>query len=157
MPGRRSISLLVNRGFPMSKRRYQSRNPSQRQLRVGELVRRNLARILAELPIGDGDSPAPPLTVGEVKMSPDLKRATVFVLPLGGRNTEASLEALNERRREIRRILNRSLRLKFSPALEFVPDPVFDQMDEMQRLFNLESVRQDIDATRTEEDKRLDE
>ena len=87
-------------------------------------------------------------------MSPDLKRATVFVLPLGGQNTEVVLEALNEHRRDIRRKLNRSLRLKFSPALEFVPDPVFDQMDEMRRLLSLESVRQDLDAPQSREDEQ---
>ena len=137
----------------MSKRDYQSHSPSQRQLRVGELIRRNLAAILAEWALDDG-VPTPPLTVGEVRMSPDLKRATVFVLPLGGQNTEAVLEALNEHRRDIRRKLNRSLRLKFSPALDFVPDPVFDQMDEMRRLLNLESVRQDLDAPQNGEDEQ---
>ena len=136
----------------MSKRGHRPRGPTQRQLRVGELVRRKLALILADWVPQEDNSPSVPVTVGEVRMSPDLRRATVYVLPLGGQNTETVLAALNEHRRDIRRKLNRTLYLKYSPALEFVADPAFDQMDETRRLLSLESVRRDLSISRLQED-----
>ncbi len=136
----------------MSKRGYRQRGPSQRQLRVGELVRRKLAQILSDWIPQEDNSHSAPITVGEVRMSPDLRKATVYVLPLGGQNTDIVLKALNEHRRDIRRKLNRTLYLKFSPALEFVADPAFDQMDETRRLLSLEPVRRDLSVARLRED-----
>lgn len=117
---------------------------TQRQLRVGELVRRGLAEILFQWDSYDENMAGVSITVGEVRMSPDLKKATVFVSPLGGKFMEETVTALNENRREIRQQLNKKLTLKFSPSLHFVPDPLYDQMDNTRRLFNLEEVKRDL-------------
>lgn len=117
---------------------------TQRQLRVGELVRRGLAEILFQWDSYDENMAGVSITVGEVRMSPDLKKATVFVSPLGGKFMEETVTALNENRREIRQQLNKKLTLKFSPGLHFVPDPLYDQMDNTRRLFNLEEVKRDL-------------
>ena len=77
-------------------------------------------------------------------MSPDLRRATVYVLPLGGANSEEVVGALNANRSEIRKQLNKSVNLKRSPALTFVSDSLFDQMDDMSRLFNRDDIKRDL-------------
>ncbi len=117
---------------------------SQRQLRVGELVRRGLAEILFEWDTYGESLSRVSITVGEVRMSPDLKKATVFVSPLGGKHMEETVTALNEGRKEIRHQLNKKLTLKFSPSLHFVSDPLYDQMDNTRRLLNLEEVKRDL-------------
>ncbi len=127
------------------------RGPSQRQLRVGELIRRTLSEVLAR-----GDLHAPGLsgrsiTVGEVRTSPDLKVATVYVLPLGGIDTEGVLEALNQNRSELRRIVTKTMQLKYSPELRFQADRTFDQMDETRRLLSDRVVRQDVEAADQDE------
>lgn len=120
--------------------------PSQRQLRVGELIRRALSEHLARGDIFDPDLAHVSITVGEVRTSPDLRVATVFVLPLGGGNADVVIEALNRNRREIRHILTKSVRLKYSPELKFMADTSFDQMDATTRLLQSDRVRQDIEG-----------
>ncbi len=107
-------------------------------------MRRALAELLADGSLKVPDIPDVPVTVSEVKLSPDLRKATVYVLPLGGAQTDEVVQALNRERREIRRILNRRVQLKHSPELRFVDDPMFDRLDHMRRLFNQEAVRRDI-------------
>ena len=119
--------------------------PSQRQLRVGELIRRTLARALAQGEIHDPDLARMSITVGEVQTSPDLKIATVFVLPLGGGEREKAIEALARNRSELRRIVGRSTALKFTPDLRFVIDETFDRMDDTRRLFSKDDVQRDLD------------
>lgn len=129
----------------MSKRAIEStQGPSQRQLRVGELIRRALAEILARGDIHDPDLAHVSITVGEVRTTPDLRLAHVYVLPLGGANADNVIEALNRNKSWLRRAVNRSVRLKYSPDLKFVCDQTFDQMDETQRLLSQDSVRQDL-------------
>ncbi len=131
----------------MSKRRFsENSGPSQRQLRVGELIRRTLADVLSRGDLYDADIAHMSITVGEVRTSPDLKVATVHVMPLGGQNVDLVTEALNRNKSELRRHLNRNVHLKFSPELRFVPDTTFDQMDETRRLLDQENVRRDLDA-----------
>ncbi len=117
---------------------------TQRQLRVGELVRRGLAEILFQWDSYSETLSPVSITIGEVRMSPDLKKATVFVSPLGGDRMEETVTSLNESRREIRHQLNKKLTLKFSPSLYFVSDPLYDQMDNTRRLFNLDEVKRDL-------------
>lgn len=117
--------------------------PSQRQLRVGELVRRSIAEILADWTPDTNEMSQVSVTVGEVRMSSDLRGATVFVLPLGGKRTEDVIGQLNAERQMIRRELGRDLHLKYLPRLNFVADRVFDQMDETRRLLDLDVVRKD--------------
>ncbi|WP_139307582.1 30S ribosome-binding factor RbfA [Rhodovulum sp. ES.010] len=118
--------------------------PSQRQLRVGELIRRTLSEVLARGDVHDPELNALSITVGEVRTSPDLKVATAYVLPLGGRGAEDALEALKRNRGELRRALSKKVDLKFSPELRFVIDQTFDRMDETRRLLAQEDVQRDI-------------
>lgn len=126
--------------------------PSQRQLRVGEVIRRALSEHLARGDVFDPDLAHVSITVGEVRTSPDLRVATVYVLPLGGTDTETVIDALNRNRREIRHILTKSIRLKYSPELRFMPDTSFDQMDATSRLLASEKVRQDLEGTPDKDD-----
>lgn len=119
--------------------------PSQRQLRVGEIVRRALSDILLR-----GDHLVPELanasiTVGEVRMSPDLRQATVYVLPLGGKDAEAVMAGLAEARGELRRQVTKQVTLKFSPQLKFVLDDSFDRLDHTREIFAQPRVARDLD------------
>ena len=121
------------------------RGPSQRQLRVAELIRRRLSEVLARGEVHDPVLNAMSITVGEVVASPDLKVATAYVLPLGGGDREAMLQALKENRSELRRVVTKSLALKFSPELRFKIDETFDRLDDSRALFGRDDVRRDID------------
>jgi ribosome-binding factor A len=120
--------------------------PSQRQLRVGELIRRTLSDLLARGDVHDPDLTGLSITVGEVRTTPDLKMATVYVLPLGGAGAETALAALRRNRAELRRAVSRNLTLKYAPDLRFELDDTFDRMDETRRLFAQEKVARDVAA-----------
>lgn len=140
----------------MAKQRSsEGRGPSQRQLRVAELIRRTLSEILVRGEVHDPDLNRMSITVGEVRTSPDLRVATAFILPLGGNDAEGALSALRRNRYEIRRLVNKALTLKFSPELRFAIDDTFDRMDHTRRLFEQEDVRRDInkDTSDDSEDK----
>ena len=120
-----------------------SAGPSQRQLRVGELIRHALAEILQR-----GDVPDPVLeraviTVPEVKMTPDLKLATAYVMPLGGRDEEAVLRALDKNRKLLRQEVARRVNLKFAPDLRFRRDESFDEAARIDALLRSERVARD--------------
>ncbi|MEM1388166.1 MAG: 30S ribosome-binding factor RbfA [Pseudomonadota bacterium] len=121
------------------------RGPSQRQLRVGELIRRTLSDVLGRGDIHDPELNRLSIRVGEVRTSPDLRVATAYVMPLGGSGQVEALEALKRNRGELRRAVNKGLTLKFSPELRFVIDQSFDQMDETRRLLEQDQVRRDLD------------
>lgn len=120
--------------------------PSQRQLRVGELIRRTLSDVLARGDVHDPDLNRLSVTVGEVRTSPDLKIATAYVLPLGGDGREDVIELLAKNKSELRRIIGKKLALKFAPDLRFRIDETFDQLDETRRLFAQDDVRRDVDG-----------
>ncbi|MBC6437377.1 MAG: 30S ribosome-binding factor RbfA [Rhodobacteraceae bacterium] len=120
--------------------------PSQRQLRVGELIRRILADVLHQGRVHDPELNAMSITVGEVRASPDLKGATVYVMPLGGGGRDAALEALARNRAGLRRAVSRQLALKYAPDLRFIIDESFDRMDETRRLLAQDRVRRDIEG-----------
>lgn len=120
--------------------------PSQRQLKVGEEIRRALSGILLRGDLHDDELARLSITVSEVRVSPDLRNATAFVLPLGGHHAEEALAALKRNKGEIRRALSKEVRLKYSPDLSFVRDDGYDRMDEARRLLNSERVRADLDA-----------
>lgn len=117
--------------------------PSHRQLRVGENIRRALSDILLRGDTHDPDLTRHSITVSEVRTSPDLRQATVFVLPLGGRDAEAALAALQRNAAELRRLVVRAVTLKYAPELRFVLDESFDRMDAARRLLDEETVRRD--------------
>ena len=131
----------------MAKNRFsEGPGPSQRQLRVGELIRRRLSDVLLRGDIHDPELNAISITVGEVRCSPDLKVATAYVLPLGGRDIEGTLDALRRNRSEIRRAVAKGLDLKYAPELRFAPDETFDRMDDTRRLLAEDTVRRDIES-----------
>lgn len=122
-----------------------ARAPSQRQLRVGELVRRALSDVLMRGETHEQELAGVSITVGEVRMSPDLRVATAYVLPLGGRDIDRVMAALDRARPELRRSVARQVRLKFSPELRFAVDETFDKMDRTRAMLADERVRQDLD------------
>ncbi len=123
----------------------EGRGPSQRQLRVGELIRRTLARVLTQGDIHDPDLNRMSITVGEVRVTPDLRIATAFVLPMGGKGQEDALKLLARNKGELRHILGKELALKHAPDLRFRLDETFDRMDETRRLLNQDDVRRDLE------------
>ena len=125
---------------------YDGPGPSQRQLRVGELIRRALSDILMQGTIHDPDLNKISVTVSEVAASPDLKIATAYVCPLGGQGGDDLIALLAKNKAEIRRSISKKLTLKYTPDLRFRLDETFDRMDETRRLFNQESVRRDLDT-----------
>ena len=120
--------------------------PSQRQLRVGELIRRALSDILMQGTIHDPDLNRISVTVSEVNASPDLKIATAYVCPLGGQGGEDLIALLAKNKSEIRRSISKKLTLKYTPDLRFRIDETFDRMDETRRLFSQENVKRDLDT-----------
>ena len=119
--------------------------PNQRQLRVGEVIRRALSEILARGEVHDPDLAHVSVTVAEVQVSPDLRHATAFVLPLGGVNTAEVVRALSKNRVELRRLVTDRIDLRFSPELAFRPDTRFDQMDRTRELLRSDPVRRDLE------------
>ena len=120
--------------------------PSQRQLRVGELIRRALSDILMQGAIHDPDLNRISVTVSEVTASPDLKIATAYVCPLGGQGGEDLIALLAKNKSEIRRSISKKLTLKYTPDLRFRIDETFDRMDETRRLFSQENIKRDLDT-----------
>ena len=128
-----------------SKRTHSGNGPSQRQLRVGELIRRSLSEVLNRAEIHDPDLNAMSITVGEVSCSPDLKVATCYVMPLmGGAKVEDAIAALARNKTELRRRVMNGLTLKYAPDLRFRPDETFDRLDETRRLFSDPAVLRDL-------------
>jgi ribosome-binding factor A len=127
-----------------------AKQPSQstalRQLRVGELIRRTLSDVLNRSEIHDPDLNRMSITIGEVRCSNDLKVATVHIMPLGGANVEAAIEALSRNKYELRRRVAKELTLKYAPDLRFRPDETFSALDETRRLFSNPTVQRDIAA-----------
>ena len=117
---------------------------SQRQLRVGELVRHAVADILARGGIHDPVIETHLVTVPEVRMSPDLRLATVYVMPLGGKDLKPVLAALDSHKKYIRGEVAHAINLKFAPDIRFLPDETFDEADRIERLLASEKVRRDL-------------
>jgi ribosome-binding factor A len=122
-----------------------STGPSQRQLRVGELIRHALAELLSRGEIHDQVLASHLLTIPEVRMSPDLRLATIFVMPLGGKDVGPVLAALESHKRFIRGEVARAINLKFAPDVRFLADESFDQALRIDRLLASDKVRQDLD------------
>ena len=125
--------------------------PSQRQLRVGELIRRTLSEVLARGDVHDPDLNRMSITVGEVRTSPDLRIATAYVLPLGGKGQDEVIKLLARNKGELRRAVSKKLALKFAPDLRFQLDETFDWMDDTRRMLNQDTVRRDTEAPDTPE------
>jgi len=117
---------------------------SQRQLRVGEAVRHAVADILVQGHVHDPDIEGHTITVPEVRMSPDLKLATIYVMPLGGRDTDIVVAALERNKKFLRGEVARRVNLKFAPDLRFRVDERFDEAERIEKLLRTPAVQRDL-------------
>jgi len=120
------------------------RGPSQRQLRVGEMLRHALAQILVRGEIRDPDLEAVSVTVTQVKPSGDMRHATVFVEPLGGKNAAQIVAALNRHKAFLRGEMGHMIELKFTPELRFVEDESFAEAQKIETLLKSDRVQRDL-------------
>jgi ribosome-binding factor A len=126
--------------------REQSSAPSQRALRAGELVRHALAEILARGEVHDPVIETHLITVAEARMSPDLRLATIYVMPLGGQDEKSVLAALDRNRRFLRGEIARRVNLKFAPDIRFRIDERFDEAQRIEDLLRSPEVARDLDG-----------
>jgi ribosome-binding factor A len=131
--------------MPRHTQRSQTAGPSQRALRVGELVRHALADMLTRGEVHDPVIEAHTITVPEVRMSPDLKLATVYVMPLGGKDVSDVVAALDRNKRFLRGEIAHRVNLKFAPDLRFRIDDRFDEAARIDKLLASPRVRRDLE------------
>lgn len=142
----------------MAKRFEQTTGPSQRQQRVAELVRHALAEVLSRGDLQDDVLTRNVITIPEVRMSPDLKLATAYVMPLGGKDEDAVIKALEKNKKLLRQEVARRVNLKFAPDLRFRRDESFDEAARIDALLRSERVARDTgklapDATDDDNDE----
>lgn len=118
--------------------------PTHRVERAGELVRHALSEILARGEVLDAELGRRPVTVSAVRMSSDLKLATVSIMPLGGEQASATLEALNQHKKELRAQVAHRINLKFAPDLRFALDPSFDAQARIEAILKSPKVARDL-------------
>jgi ribosome-binding factor A len=122
----------------------QGGEPSQRMLRVGELIRHAMSELLIRSAIGDPVLESQAITIPEVRMSPDLKLATIFVMPLGGTRVVDVLAALDRHKKVLRGEIARRINLRFAPDIRFKADPSFDYGAKIDALLALPEVKRDL-------------
>jgi len=137
--------------MPSHHKKSSASGGSQRQLRVGETVRHAVADILSQGSVHDPALEGHIITVPEVRMSPDLKLATVYVMPLGGRDTELVIEALERNKKFLRGEVARRVNLKFAPDLRFRTDERFDEAERIEKLLRTPAVQRDLAPDSDEE------
>lgn len=128
-------------------KRLETTGPSQRQQRVAELVRHALAEVIMRGDVVDEVLAKHIVTIPEVRMSPDLKLATAYVMPLGGRDEKPVLEALERHRKFLRAEVARRVNLKFAPELRFRRDETFDEAARIDALLRSDEVLRDTQPT----------
>jgi ribosome-binding factor A len=129
----------------MANRRSQKDSgPSQRQLRVGELIRHALAEMLSRGEIYDPILASHVVTIPEVRLSPDLRLATIYIMPLGGKDVKEVLAALERHKKYIRGEIAHAVNLKFAPDIRFMADETFDEADRIDELLRSAKVAQDL-------------
>jgi ribosome-binding factor A len=126
------------------KHREQSAGASQRQLRVGELIRHELADMLARGDVHDPIIEERMITVPEVRVTADLRLATIYVMPLGGRDARDVLDALERNNRYVRGVIARRVNLKFAPEIRFRIDDRFDEAERIEKLLRTPAVQRDL-------------
>jgi ribosome-binding factor A len=127
------------------KHRELGNSPSQRVLRVGELIRHALAEMLTRGEVHDPTVEGHMITVPEVRMSADLRHATIYVMPLGGRDVDEVVTALERNKRFLRGELGRRVNLKFAPELRFRADERFDEAERIEKLLRTPAVQRDLE------------
>jgi ribosome-binding factor A len=118
--------------------------PSQRALRVGELIRHAMAEMLTRGDVHDPVLEGHLITVPEVRMTADLRLATIYIMPLGGRDTEEVLAALEHNKKFLRGEIAHRVNLKFSPEIRFRADERFDEAERIEKLLRNPAVQRDI-------------
>jgi ribosome-binding factor A len=121
--------------------------PSQRQLRVGEVLRHALAEILNRNEIRDPDLDGISVTITQVRPSPDMRYATVYCAPLGGKNTAPIIAALNRHKGFLRGQMGHMISIKFTPDLRFVEDQSFAEAEKIENLLKSPQVQRDLVAS----------
>lgn len=134
-------------------RKPTAREPNQRMLRVGELIRHTISSLLTRDEIMDEDLYGVAITVPEVRMSTDLKLATCYIMPLGGENAEIIVKALNKNKKFIRGRVVPKMNLKFAPELRFIVDDTFEEAGRIESLLRSDKVRKDVEAERDEDEE----
>ncbi len=124
--------------------RSHSAGGSQRQLRVGELIRHELADMFSRGEVHDAVIESHMITVPEVRMSPDLRLATIYIMPLGGRDEAEVLDALERNKRYMRGEISRRVNLKFAPEIRFRIDERFDEAERIEKLLRTPVVQRDL-------------
>jgi ribosome-binding factor A len=133
-------------------RSRKSTGPTQRMLRVGELVRHALSKVLTRGDIIDPVVERATITVPEVRMTPDLKLAKAYIMPLGGEGAEELVAALNKHTKFVRGRIAPELDLKFSPDIRFYVDDTFDEASRIDALLRSEKVQHDLAADDDEDE-----
>jgi ribosome-binding factor A len=137
--------------MPRHQQRDQSQGGSQRQLRVGELIRHELADMLTRGEVHDPVLETHLITVPEVRMTADLRLATIYIMPLGGRDEEAVLDALERNKRYVRGEIARRVNLKFAPEIRFRLDDRFNEAERIERLLRTPAVQRDLAGEKDEQ------
>lgn len=119
--------------------------PSQRMLRIGELIRHKLSELLSRGEIHDDVLASHVITIPEVRLTPDLKLATVYVMPLGGNDVKPVIQALARNKKFIRTEVAAALNLRYAPDLRFREDETFEEATRIDRLLDSERVRRDVE------------
>ena len=125
--------------------RDQASGPSQRALRAGEVIRHAIAEILSRGEVHDPVIQGHVITVPEVRMSPDLRLATIYVMPLGGQDEKTVLDALERNKRYLRGEIAHRVNMKFAPDIRFRIDERFDEAERIDRLLRSPEVKRDLD------------
>ena len=123
---------------------HNNTGPTQRQLRVGEMLRHSLAEILRRGEIRDPDLVGVSVTITQVKPSPDMRHATVFCEPLGGKNAKQVIAALNKHKGFLRGELGHTITMKFTPDLRFVEDESFAEAEKIETILKSSRVQRDL-------------
>lgn len=126
------------------KSHHSKQGPSQRQLKVGEAIRHALAEIFMREELYHPDVKTNMITVSEVRISPDLKNAKAYVMPLGGQNQANVMEYLKEVTQQLRTMVNKKVHLKFSPSLIFVLDDSYEEANKIAKILSREDVAKDL-------------
>ena len=125
--------------------------PTQRQLRVGELIRHALSELLTRGEVHDPVLEAHLVTVPEVRMTADLRLATIYVMPLGGRDQNEVVAALDRNKRFLRGEIAKRVNLKFAPDVRFQIDARFDEAERIEKLLRTPQVQRDLDSGKDDE------
>jgi ribosome-binding factor A len=140
----------------MSRSHHNGGEPSQRMLRVAELIRHSMADLLTRGTINDPVLEGHVVTVPRVKMSPDLKLASVYVMPLGGKAANDVIAALDRHKKYLRTEIAHRINLKFAPEIRFKIDDSFDNVAKIDALLNSEKVKQDLQTRQPAEDQPVE-